>query len=875
MCSFATLRRIAARISIARIFVVHALLSFAFAGYSAIATAAVEQVWQYTINTISGATFTNLPDAEKAMRNVNFKTKDLILSSESITGPTGIVTRKYSVPPMEAEVGDWLYANSYNPAECHGSEGAAVAVMEAHMKDTTRITGESPKPYCSYNWVANGSWTTKGFGATTLCNIASDTAQTGLKPYKGVYSTRAWRWVGDPPEKEDYCMDQAEESIGNIQRVRVWSCKENTFSLKFVDVNTGYICVNDSVATITATLTQYPTCGDGNPCNAATGNKVQPELDLSGPLSFSRTFQSIGQLDTNSQLGSGWYHSYSAHLLMEYGRPTGAIRSTGYSEPLYRRPYTTNYVGYTGSGIQVEPSADGWTLFESNGSIENYDINGRLKSMVDAAGLERTFRYNDDGLIDIVTGPFGDKLFLNYSQSVNAFKRLTFKLTKVTSSNGDFVNFQYLGENLIAAVRSNQSPRIYHYESARFPNYLTGVTDENGDRFSTFSYDDLGRAILSEHSGGYERITLQYNADGTSTVTDAGGREKKYTYLVNGLGIRKETGITIDGKTTAITYNYSGGNPQRRVASRTDGLGHKTSFTYDIHHMLTRVEADGTTQKRTTTYQYFSEYNNLPTLVKSPSVYGTSQRQTEIAYTGNLPTQITQRGYTPTGTAISRTVTMQYNALGQVTQVDGPRTDANDISTFTYYANDPVEGGKRGQLQSVTNALGQTTTFDDYDAGHRLLQSTSPDNVVTTYSYDTRGRVLSVEVAAPGEPSRTTSYQYDNVGQVTRVTLPDGSTLNYAYNAAHLLTSITDALGNHVDYGYDSRGNRNSEKTYDTTGTLVRNIELAYDLRNNVSTVNTAGSITTRVFDAVSNLVTEPTPTTTRRRRTPMTRWTA
>jgi len=47
----------------------------------------------------------------------------------------------------------------------------------------------------------------------------------------------------------------------------------------------------------------------------------------------------------------------------------------------------------------------------------------------------------------------------------------------------------------------NDNPkRTYHYEDTRFPNHLTGVTDENGDRYSTFAYDAEGKAILTEHA---------------------------------------------------------------------------------------------------------------------------------------------------------------------------------------------------------------------------------------------------------------------------------------------------------------------------------------------------------------------------------------
>jgi len=55
-------------------------------------------------------------------------------------------------------------------------------------------------------------------------------------------------------------------------------------------------------------------------------------------------------------------------------------------------------------------------------------------------------------------------------------------------------------------------------------------------------------------------------------------------------------------------------------------------------------------------------------------VFATGASQTEIAYdAGENPERITQRGFTSTGAPVERTVRMRYNALAQITQIDGPR----------------------------------------------------------------------------------------------------------------------------------------------------------------------------------------------------------
>ena len=230
-------------------------------------------------------------------------------------------------------------------------------------------------------------------------------------------------------------------------------------------------------------------------------------------------------------------------------------------------------------------------------------------------------------------------------------------------------------------------------------------------------------------------------------------------------------------------------------------------------------------------------------------------KRTEIAYTTNFPTQITQRGYTPSGNSISRTIGLQYDSQGRVTQIDGPRTDVSDITTLAYHTC--TSGSSCGQLKTITNALNQVTTFNSYDASGRLTESTDPNGLKTGYSYDLRGRVLSVTQTPPstsGGSPRITQYSYDQRGNVSQTIQPDGRTLAYSYDAANYLTAVTDNLGNQVEYAYDLKGNRTQTLTKDPDGVLVRNIQTAYDLRNRATQINNAGSLTSQVFDAVGNL---------------------
>ncbi len=502
-----------------------------------------------------------------------------------------------------------------------------------------------------------------------------------------------------------------------------------------------------------------------------------------------------------------------------------------------------------------------YTLSRQDGSVEHYDANGRLVSETDRNNRITSYGYNGAGQLTSVTGPFGHTLAVGYDGNG--------RISSITDPAGGVYSYSYdVSGNLSRVTYPDGTFRVYHYENASFPHHLTGITDERGVRFATYAYDANGKAIRTEHAittntTPQERFSFTYNSDTQTTVTDPIGNQEVMTFASN-LGVKNLTNKLNQGDGKALTQTF---DAQNNLTCKKDEEGRVTTYTYNAaNQRLTQTEGQSgdcstpvaSSVTRTTTYQYLSSSLALPTVIESPSVAGGQTKKTEVTYTNNLPTTITQRGYTPSGNSISRTINLQYDSQGRVTSIDGPRTDTSDITTLEY--NNCTSGSACGQLKTITNALGQVTTFNSYDAGGRLTEQTDTNGLKTSYSYDLRSRVLSVTHTPQGGSPRITQYSYDQRGNVTQTIQPDGRTLTYTYDAANYLTQVTDNLGNKVEYSYDLKGNRTGSLTKDPDGSLVRNIQTAYDLRNRLSQINHAGSLTNQVFDALGNLTATQDP---------------
>jgi|GEM_PF-364664 len=562
----------------------------------------------------------------------------------------------------------------------------------------------------------------------------------------------------------------------------------------------------------------------GNPIDTATGNKFQAETDFIGPantgLEIRRFYNS--QSNAKTTLGFGWRGSWQQALTIDSANNTvKAIREDGRVES-FTKSATGDWLSDADVVNQLSVIKDaanqpiGWQLLTRDDAVESYTLDGRLNSITTRSGMATSLSYDNQNRLSKVRGHFGYALSFAYNTSN--------QLSSISLPDGSSYQYAYdANNNLVSVTHPDQTKRQYVYENSTFTHLLTGIVDENGKRFASWTYDTKGRATSSQHAGGAELTSVAYNADGTATVTDALGHQHSYNFTTQ-FDVVKPTNVTGTANkglgAKAFSYDANG-----FVASQTDFNGNVTTFVRDAAGLETsRTEAAGTALARTISTSWHSNFR-LPTQIIEPN------RVTTLSYDNNG--NLTER--TVTAGTDSRAWAYTHNSVGQVLSVDGPRTDVNDITHYAYDA--------KGGLQSITDALGHVTQITAYDANGLPLSVKDANGLVSKLAYDARGRLLSKQVG-----NEVTQYTYDAVGQVTKTIAPDGSVIAFSYDAAHRLLKITDQSGNHIDYTLDANGNRLKQSVYDPKAKLTQTLSNTFDNLNRLATMVGAEGQTAAYF---------------------------
>jgi len=385
-----------------------------------------------------------------------------------------------------------------------------------------------------------------------------------------------------------------------------------------------------------------PPIGIGNPVHIATGNKFQREPVYSagnaGAFEFDLFYNSQA---LKLRAWEKWSHSYARSLTgslsvsLEHAEEVAGLPQSKYLSIVATRPdgrvlrfanvldwqaRTTREVAWSGSGNAVARLSslnhphtgelEGLMLQTSGGEQERYALDGRLISITRPDGEVLTMHYNPVGQLERVSDAFGRAATFRYAGAL---------LKEMTAPDGAVYRFNHdVSGNLAEVIfpdltvddDADNPRRTFRYEDPRFPSHLTGITEERGYRTASWTYDDQGRAITSEHADGADRHALVFNADGTTTVIDPLGSQRTYAFETH-------NGLTRLASIDGGQCSRCGGDAARYVydargfvTRKTDFNGNTTTYVRDDRgREVSRTEAAGTAVARTVSTTWHPTFN--------------------------------------------------------------------------------------------------------------------------------------------------------------------------------------------------------------------------------------------------------------------------
>ncbi len=502
-------------------------------------------------------------------------------------------------------------------------------------------------------------------------------------------------------------------------------------------------------------------------------------------------------------------------------------------------------------GVFGKLSSDGCGLLvRSNGGVICFlslDINYRPTTYAYTDPYGRVYTMTADGKLRSIKNVDGNTLTFGANGITSSAGNLTVpfvrdsqgRIEQITDPAGKIYSYTYDAPGDLTAVQlaDLQTPIRYEYDpghyfrkgtdargnvEAQTTYYADGrlktVTDAVGNTTS-YAYDLATNTTTTTHPNNSGTTVQRYDSNGLLlSETDPLGRNRSYTYDANR---NKKTETDAQNKTT--TYDYDAGGFPTKV---TDPLGRKVSFVNNAQGQPVTATNE---LNHVRTMQYDASSNLLSV---------SDSRGVDLAFTWNdkgSPLSMTDgEGKTTSFTydaygnvlsktdPLGRTTSYTYDAMGRVVTM----TDSRGITRFTYDALgrrlsiiDTLNNETRYEYDANGNKTKeidarQNLTLHQYDPANRLTKTTFPDGSTVRYTYNFRGQKLTQTIKsasaglAPVQAGelfeQTTTYEYDNAGQLIKVIFADQNEISFTYDELGRLKSATDENDKTTTYAYDA-----------------------------------------------------------------------
>lgn len=626
---------------------------------------------------------------------------------------------------------------------------------------------------------------------------------------------------------------------------------------------------------------QSDVCKPGNPMDCVTGEKTQTENDVrptgSSPLEFTRYYSSQGFYEPRGSgpqqpddprhrvLGPDWRHSYQRAVRPEpavSGQPAMMTVMQPSGDYRHFKASGSAWVGRKDKSETLQELIDqgvrtGWRYQSADNAIEIYDAAGVLQSISYPSGQILTFDYSTAST-PAATAPLAG-LLIEVADSTGRSLKLRYdnlaRVTKVIDAAGAEYVYAYSDTHaLLGVTRPGGAVRTYLYnEAAHSLNHLggtllTGIIDENGQRYATYRYSHSKVNEEWHGSAGADLLKITYTSGPNPPYNFArltaalGYFEQRELASVN--GIVKEKGrkrCTSQNCSSVLAENFTRYDANGNVDKTVDYRGSTTEYDFNDRGLETQ-RREGYVQPESCPATTMFETNNYGSSCTSgtcwksspfpgsssaaplgwngwyysclqPTGPATQLRSTETDWHASFNLPLERRVRDASNMLETRT-RWTYNSRGQVTA--RCEIDVSDAAAMAYVcstATAPPAGAKvRRRTYAYCEAADVAAGGSTCPVLGLLKSSNGPRGSgdagmgglddVTTYAYYATTDVSGCgTVAGPcrrkGDLWKTTNalghvnevLTYDGSGRVVLAKSPNGVLTGHSYHARGWLTA--------------------------------------------------------------------------------------
>lgn len=394
------------------------------------------------------------------------------------------------------------------------------------------------------------------------------------------------------------------------------------------------------------------------------------------------------------------------------------------------------------------------------------------------------------------------------------------------------VNDPLLGNQSLVTVFSQ-------FTAFGFPTKISVSAGDILPRESQTLYDPTGRFVIKtiNPKGDIEEFNYDPKYGSLLQSKDISGLITKYTY--DGLGRLIKT-VMPNSATNTITYQFTGSqnNPARALFSKTVLEEGRPYVTTEYDHWGQPVRTITEDLHGLTIYSE-NTYDNKGLIESSEPHFALGSNQP-----GYLVTKLTRDSYQRPlkNEVFYKTSATSYSTKGIFTDYS-----YNNLSTPFSYTKGWIktidQNGKT--IVQENNCTGQATKITNQVNTGSGPTAVTGDLETSEYTFHSNGKPLSAQVSYSNiNDIITHTFDYDLLGNQSKLIDPTAGTVNYAYNTLGEMVHRDDANGNFT-YSYDVLG-RVTQKSSTTSGITTYQYVTANAGKNQISKI-TGPNVTTEL----------------------------